>query len=99
MRTEANTRGRRYPRAMALVGLVTIITAASLRLQADTGTCGGVSTTLPFTDVIRRSMRTSWKSHLRSEHASPKLVETACQHVVRRSRPLPKPWSAASHRW
>jgi hypothetical protein len=40
MRTEANTRGRRYPRAMALVGLVTIITAASLRLQADTGTCG-----------------------------------------------------------
>jgi hypothetical protein len=45
--------GRRvYYRAMALVGLVTIITAASLRLQADTGTCGGVTTTLPFTDVM-----------------------------------------------
>jgi hypothetical protein len=30
---------------------MTIIIAASLRLQADTGMCGGASTTLPFTDV------------------------------------------------
>jgi hypothetical protein len=52
MRTGANTRGRRYHRAMALVGLMTIISAASLRSQADTGTCGGVTTTLPFTDVM-----------------------------------------------
>jgi hypothetical protein len=51
MRTGANTRGRRHHRAMALVGLMTIITAASLRLQADTGTCGGQMITLPFTDV------------------------------------------------
>jgi hypothetical protein len=45
--------GRRvYYRTMALVGLMMVITAASLRLQADTGTCGGVSTTVPFTDVM-----------------------------------------------
>jgi hypothetical protein len=39
-------------RAMLLVAAMVIITAASLRLQADTGTCGGVSTTVPFTDVM-----------------------------------------------
>jgi hypothetical protein len=39
-------------RAMVLVAVMVIITAASLRLQADTGTCGGVSITLPFTDVM-----------------------------------------------
>jgi hypothetical protein len=37
---------------MILVAAMVIITAASLRLQADTGTCVGVSTTLPFTDVM-----------------------------------------------
>jgi hypothetical protein len=45
-----NTRIRN--RAMILVAAMVIITAASMRLQADTGTCGGVSTTLPFTDVM-----------------------------------------------
>jgi hypothetical protein len=44
-----NTRIRN--RAMILVAAMVVITAASLRLQADTGTCGGVSTTVPFTDV------------------------------------------------
>jgi hypothetical protein len=52
MRTGVNTSRRVYYRAMALVALMTIITAASMRLQADTGTCGGVTTTLPFTDVM-----------------------------------------------
>jgi hypothetical protein len=48
-----NTSRRVYHRAIALVALMTIIiTAASLRLQADTGTCGGVTITLPFTDVM-----------------------------------------------
>lgn len=31
--------------------LLTVITAAFARLSADTGTCGGASITLPFTDV------------------------------------------------
>src|SRR5258708_2164647 len=41
---------------MTLVGLITVITAASLRLQADTGTCVGASITLPFTDVSAGSV-------------------------------------------
>jgi S-layer family protein len=51
MKTGSNTSSRSYHRAMALVALMTIITAASMRLQADTGDCGGASITLPFTDV------------------------------------------------
>jgi hypothetical protein len=39
-------------RTILLLAAMVIITAASLRLRADTGTCGGVSTTLPFTDVM-----------------------------------------------
>jgi len=37
---------------MMLAVAVMIITAASTRLKADTGMCGGASTTLPFTDVV-----------------------------------------------
>ena len=39
-------------RAMLLVTAMVIITAASTRLNADTGMCGGASVTLPFTDVL-----------------------------------------------
>ena len=52
MDTGAYSGRRFYQRAVALVALVAIITAASMRLQADTGTCGGVTTTLPFNDVM-----------------------------------------------
>ncbi|HET9532565.1 MAG TPA: YncE family protein [Blastocatellia bacterium] len=38
-------------RAAVLMAGMLIITATSTQLRADTGTCGGVSTTLPFTDV------------------------------------------------
>jgi hypothetical protein len=37
--------------ALLLGAAMVIITAASTRLKADTGTCGGASVTLPFTDV------------------------------------------------
>jgi hypothetical protein len=46
-----NKIGRRYFRAMLLVAAMIVITTASVRLRADTGMCGGASTTLPFTDV------------------------------------------------
>jgi hypothetical protein len=46
-----NRIGKRYFRAMLLVAAMISITTASARLQADTGMCGGASTTLPFTDV------------------------------------------------
>lgn len=38
-------------RAMALIVAMIVIAAASTQLKADIGTCGGVSITLPFTDV------------------------------------------------
>lgn len=38
-------------RALLLAAALVIITTASTRLNADTGTCGGASITLPFTDV------------------------------------------------
>jgi hypothetical protein len=38
-------------RALLLAAAMVIIVAASSRLKADTGTCGGASITLPFTDV------------------------------------------------
>lgn len=44
-----NTRTRR--RALLLVAAMVMIIATSTRLNADTGTCGGASITLPFTDV------------------------------------------------
>ena len=43
---------RIHNKAMVLIAAVIVIAAASTRLNADTGTCGGVSTTLPFTDVL-----------------------------------------------
>jgi len=36
---------------MLLVAAMTLLTAASIQVRADTGSCGGASTTLPFTDV------------------------------------------------
>lgn len=39
-------------RATMVIALMLIITVVSSRLQADNGTCGGVTTTLPFTDVM-----------------------------------------------
>lgn len=44
-----NTRTRK--RALLLAGTLVIITAASTRMNADTGVCGGASVTLPFVDV------------------------------------------------
>lgn len=38
-------------RAMLVIALMLIITIASSRLRADSGTCGGVTTTVPFIDV------------------------------------------------
>jgi hypothetical protein len=38
-------------RSLLLATAMVIIVAASTRLNADTGTCGGASITLPFTDV------------------------------------------------
>src|SRR6185503_2816255 len=51
MNTRAITERGFYQRAGALLALLAIITAASMRLEADTGTCGGQMITLPFTDV------------------------------------------------
>lgn len=42
---------RTRKRALLLAGAMVIITAASTRMNADTGTCGGASITLPFVDV------------------------------------------------
>src|SRR4030095_14450947 len=38
-------------RLSLLIALAVTLTTASTRIQADTGTCGGASVTLPFTDV------------------------------------------------
>ncbi|HET9530451.1 MAG TPA: S-layer homology domain-containing protein [Blastocatellia bacterium] len=38
-------------RVMMMLTAMAMITAASASMRADVGTCGGVSTTLPFTDV------------------------------------------------
>jgi S-layer family protein len=45
------TKRRSYSCAALVLALMLLITAASTRLQADTGMCGGASITLPFTDV------------------------------------------------
>ena len=39
-------------RAVLGIALMLIITVGSGRIRADTGTCGGVTTNLPFTDVM-----------------------------------------------
>jgi hypothetical protein len=51
MNDRTNSSKRLYRRAMALVALMIMLTAASSQLRADTGTCNGQSLTLPFTDV------------------------------------------------
>src|SRR5687768_4507802 len=51
MNDTTNTRKPLYRRALALVALMIMLTAASSQLRADTGTCNGQSLTLPFTDV------------------------------------------------
>ena len=38
-------------RIVVLISLMASLTVLSTRLQADTGSCGGATTTLPFTDV------------------------------------------------
>jgi DNA-binding beta-propeller fold protein YncE len=39
-------------RIVVLISLMLTLTGLSSRLQADTGSCGGATTTLPFTDVM-----------------------------------------------
>ena len=38
-------------RAVVLLSLIASLTILSSRMQADTGSCGGATTTLPFTDI------------------------------------------------
>ncbi|HXU39617.1 MAG TPA: hypothetical protein VN937_24910, partial [Blastocatellia bacterium] len=49
----STTRAERpaHRRAVLLVAAMIVVIAASTQLRADTGMCGGPSTTLPFTDV------------------------------------------------
>jgi len=47
-----NVRAKAYRRLGAVLGLVMVMTICSIKLNADTGTCGGASFTLPFTDVL-----------------------------------------------
>jgi hypothetical protein len=42
-------------RAVVLISLMASLTVLSTRLEADTGDCGGVTITLPFTDVMGNS--------------------------------------------
>ena len=39
-------------RAVLLISLMASLTVLSSQMQADTGSCGGVTITLPFTDVM-----------------------------------------------
>ncbi|SRR6266404_372188 len=49
--TGSNARQEIYHRAVAVVGLVIIVATMSAKLEADTGSCGDASITLPFIDV------------------------------------------------
>jgi DNA-binding beta-propeller fold protein YncE len=51
MNIEMKPNQRIYRRAMLLVTMMIVIIAASFRLKADTGPCGGQMISLPFTDV------------------------------------------------
>src|SRR5437762_10681561 len=51
MNREMKPNRKIYQRATLLLTLITVIIAASSRLKADTGMCGGASTMLPFMDV------------------------------------------------
>src|SRR6185312_2955776 len=46
-----NRAGQIKHRALLLVAAAVVLATASRWIQADTGTCGGQATTLPFTDV------------------------------------------------
>jgi hypothetical protein len=41
-----------FIRSFVLISLIASLTGLSTRLQADTGSCGGISITLPFNDVM-----------------------------------------------
>src|SRR5436190_21604114 len=41
----------KYQAVIAVAVMIVVLTTASTYLRADTGTCGGASVTLPFTDV------------------------------------------------
>jgi hypothetical protein len=41
-----------FVRSFVLISLIASLTSLSTRLQADTGSCGGVTITLPFNDVM-----------------------------------------------
>lgn len=51
-RTSMNINRHATFRAALVIALVLIITIASSRLRADSGSCGGATTTVPFTDVM-----------------------------------------------
>jgi DNA-binding beta-propeller fold protein YncE len=48
MKAQLNIRSK----AMLLVAVIAMMTISSSRMHADTGTCGGASITLPFSDVL-----------------------------------------------
>src|SRR6516164_1978358 len=43
---------KKLKRALVLVQAIAFLASVSSQLRADTGTCAGVTTTLPFTDVM-----------------------------------------------
>src|SRR6516164_6940519 len=43
---------KKLKRALVLVQAIAFLASVSSQLRADTGTCGGVTTTVPFTDVM-----------------------------------------------
>src|SRR5436190_4626589 len=47
-----STKGGKAIRATLLLSLIVCATALSMRTHADTGSCGGVTITLPFADVM-----------------------------------------------
>lgn len=59
MTMKLNRSRRVTRRAIALMALLGTLTAASTRLRADVetvGTCGGISVTIPFTDVVGNNL-------------------------------------------
>jgi len=56
MAIATSTSSRKLYRYVTLLTLITIMTAASVRLKADTGTCAGQMITLLFTDVPASSV-------------------------------------------
>jgi hypothetical protein len=51
MTAELHTKREPVYRMVSLIALVVALSALSSQMRADTGTCGGASTTLPFSDV------------------------------------------------